>query len=205
MLYNGSVCFLVVYHYKSNAILTLPIAGLDDKTIFETYKIAFDELAVKGFKLKFNIMDNQATKYIKQFLTKEECKLQLVKPHNHRLNAAKQAIQTFKDAFIPALATTDSEFPLQLWDRLTPQVLNCLNMMRASRIDATKSAYETLYGPYNWDRYPLAPLGCKAVIYEDGGGLWASRGVDGWYLGPSMDHYRCNIYYVPETGAYHIS
>ncbi len=53
----------------------------------------------------------------------------------------------------------------------------------------------------------MAPLGCKAVVYEDGNtrGLWASRGVDGWYLGPSMDHYQCNLYYIPDTRAYRIS
>ena len=67
---------------------------------------------------------------------------------------------------ISALATTDSDFPLQLWDRLTPQVQDCINLMRASRIDPTKSAYKILNGPYNWNRYPLAPLGCKAVIYK---------------------------------------
>jgi hypothetical protein len=37
----------------------------------------------------------------------QQCKLQLVEPHNHRMNAAERAIQTFKDAFIAALATTD--------------------------------------------------------------------------------------------------
>ena len=207
MLYNGSICFQVVYHYESNAILALLIAGLDDKTIFEAYKIAFDELAAKGFKPKLNIMDNQATKYIKKILTKDECKLQLVEPHNHRVNADKRAIQTFKDAFFAALATTDSKFPLQIWDCLTPQVLNRLNMMWASRIDPTKSVYETLSGLYNWNRYTLAPLSCKVVVYKDGNtrGLWASRGVDGWYLGPSMDHYRCNIYCIPETRAYRTS
>jgi hypothetical protein len=143
-------------------------------------------------------------KYIKKILTKKECKLQLVEPHNHRVNAAEHAIQTFKDAFIVALATTDSEFPLQLWDRLTPQVLNCLNMIQASRIDPTKLVYKTLYGLYDWNRYPLAPLGCKEVVYKNGNtrGLWASHGVDGWYLGPFMDHYRCDIYYIPETCAY---
>ncbi len=31
------------------------------------------------------------------------------------------------------------------------------------------------------------------------------RGVNGWYLGPSMDHYQCNIYYIPETQAYRLS
>ncbi len=47
--------------------------------------------------------------------------MQVVEPHNHRVNAAERAIQTFKDAFIAALATTDSGFPLQLWDKLAPQ------------------------------------------------------------------------------------
>ena len=36
-------------------------------------------------------------------------------------------------------------------------------------------------------------------------GSWASRGTDVWYLGPLADHYRCNIYYVPETRVYRIS
>ena len=136
-------------------------------------------------------MDNQATKHIKQFLSENDCKLQLVEPHNHRVNAAERAIQTFKDAFIAALATTDVDFPLQLWVKLTPQVQTCLNLMRRSRINPSKLAQETLYGPYDWNRYPMVPLGCKAVVYEDGDtrGSWASRGVDGWYLGPSMDHY----------------
>jgi hypothetical protein len=31
------------------------------------------------------------------------------------------------------------------------------------------------------------------------------RGINGWYLGPSMDHYQCDIYYIPETRAYRIS
>ncbi len=148
---DSSVCFFVLYHYESNCILATTISGLDDKTIFEAFKKYFDELTAKGFKPKLNIMDNQATKHIKQFLSENECKLQLVKPHNHRVNAAECAIKTFKDAFITALATTDVNFPLQLWDKLTPQVQNCLNLMRRSRINPSKSAYETINGPYGWN------------------------------------------------------
>ena len=152
-------------------------------------------------------MDNQASKQIKRFLTTQECNLLLVEPHNHRINAAERAIQTFKDHFVSALATTDSEFPLQLWDRLSPQIETTLNLMRRSRIDPSKSAYEVLHGPYDWNRFPLAPPGCKAVIYESPAqhGSWGSRGVDAWYLGPSLDHYRCCHYFVPETRAYRIS
>ena len=57
-----------------------------------------------------------------------------MEPHIHCVNAAEQAIQTFKDAFIAALATTDRDFPLQLWDRLAPQVQDTKNLIRASRI-----------------------------------------------------------------------
>jgi hypothetical protein len=207
MLYNGSVCFFILYHYESNAILGTPIAGLDNVSIFEAYKKQLKNLVNKGFKPKLNVMDNQATKHIKNFLNKNECTLQLVEPHNHRVNAAERAIQTFKDAFIAALATTDSNFPLQLWDRLMPQVQDTLNMMHTLRINPAISAYEALNRPYGWNRYPLAPLGCKAIDYEDGDtrGLWASRGVDAWYLGPSQDHYRCDLYYIPEMRAYRIS
>ncbi len=90
-------------------------------------------------------MDNQATLHIKKI----SYRLQIVKPHNHHVNAAERAIQTFKGAFIAALATTDSDFPLQLWDRLTPQVEDTLNMLRASRVDPSESAYEILNGPYD--------------------------------------------------------
>jgi hypothetical protein len=153
------------------------------------------------------VMDNQATKHIKKFLTKNECKHQLVEPHNHQVNSSERAIQTFKDAFIVALATTDSNFSLQLWDKITPLVQVMLNMMHASRIDPTISAYEALNGPYNWNRYPLAPLVCKAVVYENGDsrGSWVSHGVDGWYLGPLKDHYPCDLYFIPETRVYQIS
>jgi len=109
--------------------------------------------------------------------------------------------------FIAALATIDQDFPLQLRDRLAPQVQDTLNLIRASRINPNIVAYEALNGPYNWDWYPLAPSGCKAIIYEAPAvrGSWASRGIDAWYLGPSADHYQRNIYNVPEMRAHSIS
>ncbi len=70
-----------------------------------------------------------------------------------------------------------------------------------------KSAYKQLNGLYDWNRCPLTLLGCKAVVYKDGNtrGLWTSRGVDGWHLGPSLDHYRCDLFYIPKTQGYRTS
>jgi hypothetical protein len=207
MSFDGSVCFLVMYHYKTNAIMGTPIASLDDVSIFNVYKLNFNKLTPKGYRPRLNVMDNQATKQIKKFLTKEECKLQLIKTHNHRVNAAERAIQTFKDAFIAALGTTNQDFPLHLWNKITPQVINMLNMMHTLCNHPTKAAYKILNNPYNWNCYHHAPLSCKAVIYKDGDtrGLWASRGINGWYLGSSIDHYRWDLYYVPDTWGYRIS
>jgi hypothetical protein len=136
-------------------------------SLLKAYKSNFKYLLRKGFKPKVNVMDNQATKAIKAYLTPQQVTLQLAEPHNHRVNATEQAIQTCKNQFIGALGTTDSEFPIQLWDKLAPQVQDCINLLRCSRISPdNKSAYEILEGPYNFNCYPLAPLGTRAIILK---------------------------------------
>ena len=78
---DGNQCYFIMYHYESNSILATPISGLTDTIIFEAYKQNFEMLKSKGFKVKMNVMENQATKHIKKFLTKKECEIQLVEPH----------------------------------------------------------------------------------------------------------------------------
>ena len=133
------------------------IVNVDDRSIFAAYKEIFESLEAKGYKPKMNVMDNQATNYIKKFLAKKECNLQLVEPHNYRVNAVERSIQTFKDVFIAALATTDQDFPLQLWDRLAPQVQDTLNLISASQINPNILAYEALNGPSEAAPCPLQP------------------------------------------------
>jgi hypothetical protein len=147
------------------------------------------------------------TTVIKAYLTPQQVSLQLDKPHNHRVNAAERAIQTFKNRFIRALGTTDANFPIQLWDKLTPQVQDYINLLFCSRVHPDCSAYKTLEGLYDWNRYPMAPPGTMATIYKDSNTRTsrAPHGLDTWLLGPSKDYYRCHLYYVPETSGYWVS
>jgi hypothetical protein len=147
MSLEGNICFLIVYHYKLNAILALPIANFTDKTILTVHKQQFKLLELRGHKIQFNVMDNQESKVIKKYLTVNQCNNILVNPNKHRVKAAESAIQTFNAHFISVLATTDSKFPLQLWDRLTPQVEAALNMLRSLPIDPIMSAYEAIHSP----------------------------------------------------------
>jgi hypothetical protein len=208
MALDGNVCLFVMYHYETNAILATSIPGLDSGSILKAYKKNFEYLEDSGYKPKLNVMDNQATKVIKTYLTPQQVSLQLIKPHNHCVNAAERAMQTFKNQFISALGTTDGNFPIQLWDKLAPQVQDSINLLCQLRIHPYRSTYETLEGPYKWNRYPMALPGTKAIIYKDADtqASWAPCGLNAWLLGPSkQDHYRSHLYYVPETSGYRVS
>ncbi len=204
MSLEGNACFFVMYHYQTNAILVTLIPCLNSSSILAAFKKNFEYLEEKGYKPKLNIMDNQAMKVIKAYLTPQQVSLQLVKPHNHRVNAAERAIQTFKNLFIGALGTTDADFPIQLWDKLAPQVEDSINLHCRSCMHPDKSIYKTLEGLYDWNCYPMAPPGTKAIIYEDSNTRtsWALHGLDAWLLGSSKDCYRCHHYYVPKTNGY---
>ena len=49
---------------------------------------------------------------------------------------------------------------------------------------------------------PLAPVGTKSLTSKDPDDrrAWQPHGVDTWYLGPSMDHYRLMRFRDPTTG-----
>jgi hypothetical protein len=64
MSINGSVCFFVVNHYKTNAILVKAKKNLDDHSIYKACKEVFKMMEANGYKPKMDVMDNQATKYI---------------------------------------------------------------------------------------------------------------------------------------------
>ena len=118
-----------------------------------------------------------------------------------RVNAAERAIRTFKNYFVSILCTVDSQFPLQEWDRLLPQALLTLNLLRSSRIHPSLSAHASMFGNYDFNRTPIAPPGTRVVAHvaADTRTPFGEHGVVGWYIGPSPEHYRCWKVYIPGT------
>ena len=113
-----------------------------------------------------------------------------------------------KNHFISGLCSTDIQWTTKLWDQLANQAATTLNILRKSRIDPTKSAFHQLNGhKYDWNAFPMAPPGTRAVIYisADARTSWGARGINAWYCGPSTNHYRNFIFFIPETGSYRIS
>ena len=112
------------------------------------------------------------------------------------------AIRNFKCNFLSILAG-DVDFPLQLWDKLLPQTKITLNLLRQSNASPTISAYAHLCDPFDYNKMPLAPLGCNVQIHEksDQCGTWAFHSVDGWYISTSHEHYRTHRCHVKSSNS----
>ena len=133
--------------------------------------------------------------------------MQLVEPHNHRVNAAERATQTFKNHTIAGLYICDKEFPSILWDKIINQAQDTLNMLRISRVNPKLSGFHVLEGQHDYNRVPFGPPGTRTTIINppELRTSWGPRALDAWYAGPSWLHYRCMHFQIPSTGGYRTS
>ena len=120
---------MVIHAYDPNAILVEPLPDISKESIVQAYQQIIQHLTIRGFKQITQRLDNEASKLLQDDMDKNQIKWQLVPPGNHRRNAAEQHIRTFKNHFISILAGTDPEFPLHLWDKLTPQACITINIL----------------------------------------------------------------------------
>ncbi len=147
------------------------------------------------------MIDNECSKAVEKHIRDKKMTIQLIPPHNHHINAANRAIATFKEHFVTALAAVDSLCPLQLWDEFLPQVELTLNLLRFSPSNPAVLANQELYGTFNFNKTPLAPLGTKALGFNDLAthALWVPHATNGFYIGPANNHYWCLWFYIPAT------
>ena len=60
---------------------------------------------------------------------------------------------------------------------------------------------------HDYNAQPVAPPGIQVIIHEKSTTrrTWAPHGVEGWYLGPAMEHYRCYRVIASKTGGERIT
>jgi hypothetical protein len=185
---------MIAYHADGNLILQQPFKTKSDAHRLAAYNSVMTCLAAKGLSVDLQIMDNEASAAFKQAITFAwRAKFQLVPPDMHRRNRAERAIRTYKDHFLAILAGVDPSFPPYLWDLLLPQAELTLNLLRQSSINAKISAWEFFHGPFNFNKTPLGPVGCRVLIHAKPTTRrsWDYRAKEGFYIGPALDSYRC--------------
>ena len=119
----------------------------------------------------------------------------------HRQNAARRAIITWKNHFISVLSTKYSYFPIIECFQLLSQWFITLNLLHNSKFNPALSAYAYLYGPYDFNKYPMA-LPVTLMIFHkktDDRISWVHCGTPGCYIGTALIHYRCMQCYMPSN------
>jgi hypothetical protein len=88
-----------------------------------------------------------------------------------------------------------------------PQTILTLNLLWQAKADPSVSAYQFMHGEFDYNKMPLAPLGCAVQMHESTNRqrTWNVHSLNGWYLGTSDEHYWCHTIYCTETRAERIS
>ena len=95
----------------------------------------------------------------------------------------------------------DKDFPIHLWCKLVPQSVITLNLLRCSQLNPKLSAWAQLHGHFDFNRTPIAPPGIRVIAHNKPAnrGTWSPHGLDGWYIGPALEHYRCYEIWMWDT------
>ena len=198
----GNKYIMVMVEIDSSCILVEPIKNRKDAELTRAYEKLILRLKQAGVTPRKHVLDNEISNEMKKLITeKYHMEYELVPPGCHRRNAAEVAIRNFKAHFISIIAGVADDFPLSLWDKLLPQAEITLNLLRQSNATPTISAYAHLNGPFDYNKMPLAPMGCNVQVHEksDARGTWAFHSVDGWYIDTSPEHYRTHRCHIKQT------
>lgn len=156
----------------------------------------------------FQRLDNETSAAVETYLRSENISLQYCPPGQHRANTAERSIQTFKAHAIATFANTPPDFPIQLWDRLLPQIELCLNHLHPYKLNPAISAYAGFHGSsHDFRAHPIAPAGTRVLIHDkpSARGSWSPHGVAGFYLGPALQHYRCYTVWATATSSVRVT
>ena len=104
-------------------------------------------------------LDNEISDDIICVIKKKRLKHQIVTVHDHCQLPVERAICTWKNHLTSCLYGADKHFPAHLWCRTINQVNIQVNLLRQSRINPLCSAYAELFGQYDDNACPLAPIG----------------------------------------------
>ena len=81
------------------------------------------------------------------------------------------------------------------FDKLIRQLLLTLNLLRQSNITTAISVYSYQHGPFDYNKMPLALLGCEVLAHNKPHkrGSWSEHASKGCYVSTSPEHYGCQI------------
>jgi hypothetical protein len=197
---RGHAYLVIFYIYDAKFIASVPIKNQTKQEHFRAYQITYKYLSSCGFKPRLHKMDNKTSKDVKEFIQSQQTTLQYTPPDIHCTDSAEQAICIWKNHFAAGIASLPKSFPN--WCRLTNQCDCTINMLCPCCQHPLLSAFEAMEGSYSFDATPMASPGTKVLIHLKPTCCksWSFHASKGWYIGPSLKHYRCIRAIMEGTG-----
>ncbi len=109
----------------------------------------------------------------------------------------------FKGHFISVLAGASEGFPINHWDELLPQTILTLNLLHQSNVAPNISAYAYHHGTCDYNRMPIAPMGCSVQFHikQSRRKMFGEHSGNGFYMKTSAEHYRTHVVFCKKTRA----
>ena len=200
---DGNQFFFIAYAYNPNYIYALHIQSSSNEHIIAAFHTVFNDLIEKRTQTCLQYHRQSSGICNQNFPQSKQVCLA-----NHR---APQSSSKHSRTGHSNIQKTLHQWIIHHWlrlplDQLAKQAEITCNLLHASRINPTISAYHELNGKlYNWNAQPwcpLAPPGTHAVVKEHPATQtsWVPQATDAWYLGPALNHYRC--FYIAATKGY---
>jgi hypothetical protein len=204
---RGNSQIFVLYDYDSNSIHAQTMPSKTTAEILKAFKLVHNNLVHAGLPPQLQRLDNICSTDLQEYLIQQDIAFQWVPPGIHRANSADRAIRIFKNHFLAGLCSTDPDFPMHLWNRLLPQAIVTLNLLRGSRINPKLLAHAQVFGQYSYNTTTIAPPGTHILVHNkpDIRASWTPHAVDAWYLEPAEQHELCYRTYVWATKAERLS
>jgi hypothetical protein len=203
----GNKYIMVTVELDGNYIDCEPPQSRPAKSLTKAYQAIFQCWTATGVICpNWHILNNKAPEELMQAICKNKCRVELTPADQHRQNATERAIQMFKGHFISvlALAGVAEGFPINQWGKLLPQTILTLNLLRQLNMAPNISAYAYHHGTFDYNRMPIAPIGCSVQFHikPSRRKTFGEHSGSGFYLKMSPEHYRTHVVFCKKT-VYH--
>jgi len=163
---KGNQYIVVLYNYDSNTIIATGCKSRTGSDLIDAYDELYNQLIKAGIVPVIQQLDIEVSQSLIDAIENKGLDYQLASPYDHQLNPAERQVQTFNNHLISNLHGCDTSFPAYEWCSIIRQCEMTLNMLRRLRINPKLSAYTQLFGMFDYNQTPLAPLGTKAFAHE---------------------------------------
>ena len=155
----------------------------------------------RGLKTQFQILENEASGILKEFITEKHIDYQSTPDGIHHLNWSERVIQTCKNNFLGGLCSNDPDLTLNLWWKLLYRSIVTINLLWTSRINPNSYTHAQIVGNFDYNLTPISPPVIKVILCElaEYKSSWYSHALYGCCIGPSLEHYFCHQILIPVT------